>query len=312
MTGRNFLIQSLVALGVFAGSSSALAQSNFGTMQLSRGFTPDPMVASGTSGGAMAASNMNSSCTGWISSTPDHILAMNTAFPFLRVFAQSDSDTTLVIQGPNGSVWCNDDTYDRNPAIENAFPAGMYKVWIGSYQQGQNASYQLKVTELRTVTPSGSSGSSNNGTVNSGTQTQSAGLAALEIRARRGNFRPVKLRSGFPNDPRLLSGSSGGSVDAQALGGACRGWVARRPDHLLTLQSAFDFFRIFVNSSSDTTLVVLTPTGQWLCNDDTYERNPAVEQNSWAPGKYLVWVGSYQSGEVAPYTIGFTELRDRH
>lgn len=310
------MIGKLASVGVVVAlfiSSTAFAQSNFGTVNLTTGFTPDPQVFSGTSGGAMAAQNMNSACRGWISPTPDHLLVLNSAFSFLRVFVESSADTTLVVQLPNGQMLCNDDAYGNNPAVEQSWSPGTYKIWIGSYQQGQNSQYTLKLTELRSQVPSGSSPAATTTTTTAtSANPASPGIGALQIRSRRGNFKPMRLRTGFRPDPKLTSGRSGGRVDATPLGGTCKGWIADRPDHIVNLQSAFNFFRIFINSSADTTLVVLTPTGQWLCNDDAFGNNPAVDQQIWAPGKYLVWVGSYNQGEISPYTIGFTEIPDQH
>src|SRR5690349_7631067 len=91
-------------------ASIAQAQpSNFGTVSLQSGFMPDPHQTGGTSGGQNAASQINGSCRGWISATPDHILVLRTPFAFLRIFAEASSDTTLVMQSmANGQTWCAD------------------------------------------------------------------------------------------------------------------------------------------------------------------------------------------------------------
>ncbi|MCS6797551.1 MAG: hypothetical protein NZ898_03295 [Myxococcota bacterium] len=285
--------------GSLLGTSSAAAQSNFGTIVLRSGFTPDPHIVNGVSGGSQPASNLAPGCRGFVTAQPDHILNLTTPFTFLRIFAESAADTTLVVQQPTGAIVCNDDTYGRNPAIEGTFPAGTYRIWIGSYHAGQHAQYQLKLTELRAVVPGG-------GAV--GVGVVAGPNPGLDVNARRGNFRPVSLRSGFLPDPRRLTGTSGGAFDAAQLGGGCRGWVAARPDHVVTLRSGFNFLRMYVSSQADTTLVVRTPDGRWLCNDDTFGTNPSIESPSWGPGRYLVWVGSYQQGVMAPYQIFFTEL----
>lgn len=309
---------ALSAVGVMLFVGMAQAQpSNFGTVALQGGFMPDPHQSGGTSGGSTNAQQMNASCRGWISAQPDHILQLRTPFNWLRIFAESDSDTTLVVQSmSSGQVWCADDTFGRNPGVEGTFPAGSYRVWVGSYTQGQNARYTIKFTELRNVQPGSGGGGS---TVQVQTQTQVgtggsgviAGTGTLDLLGRRGNFRGVKLRTGFPRDPRTLRGQSGGRFNAtQILGNTCRGWVAQRPDHIVTLQSGFAFFRFFVRSSADTTLAILTPDGRWLCNDDTNGTNPIVDVQNANPGNYRVWVGSYRQGEIAPYTIGFSEFRN--
>jgi len=299
---------AVIISGLVAVSGAEAQRSNFGTITLLPGFTPDPHNAAGTSGGAANASNTNSSCRGWISSTPDHIFRAGRDFNFLRIFAESSGDTTLVIQTPNGQMRCNDDTYGRNPMVEGRFPAGTYRIWIGSYSEGENLRYQLKLTELQSVTGSSGSGNANqNQNQNSGTGDANRGL---QIESTNGNFDAVNLRSGFTPDPHRTNGVSGGELNSTRLGNDCRGWIAGRPDHIVRLRGNFNFFRIFVNSDSDTTLVVRTPNGRFLCNDDARGLNPAITRDRWRRGMYRVWVGSYSEGDNSNYNIGFTELRN--
>ena len=131
---------------------AAALQSNFGTITLATGFTPDPHVAQGTSGGAINASTWNPTCSGWVSQTPDHIFVAPTVFANLRFLINSAQDTTLVIQKPDGTYLCADDTEGLNPIVQGAFPPGTYKLWIGSYEQGASAAYRLGVTELSSTT----------------------------------------------------------------------------------------------------------------------------------------------------------------
>lgn len=125
-------------------------QSNFGTVALSSGFTPDPHVVNGTSGGQLSASStMGGHCRGWIAQRPDHIVYLNTYFNHMRFEAMSGQDTTLVVRGPSG-VLCDDDGGgNRNPRIQSSLPPGRYEVWVGSYNQGQYAPYQLHLSEFR-------------------------------------------------------------------------------------------------------------------------------------------------------------------
>ncbi len=203
---------------------------------------------------------------------------------------------------------CDDDTYGTNPAVEGSFPAGTYRIWVGSYRQGENSNYQLYFTELRSVTPSSLGGTGGTGSSGGGAGGGAA-LQQLDMSGTQANFQSVRVRPGFTPDPARSRGRSGGEVNANQLGGACRGWVARRPDHFVQLQRNFAFLRIFVDSSADTTLVVRTPGGQILCNDDTYGLNPSVEQQSWPQGQYQVWVGSYSEGDHDRYQLNVTELR---
>lgn len=136
-------------------------ESNFGTVSLRTGFMPDPKVAQGRSGGARDAQTLNSECRGWIDANkPDHIFVAETAFGMnFRILAHSTSqptkDITLVIQKPDGTFVCNDDAAPpaTDPIIANQnFMPGIYKVWVGSYQQGEFADYRIGFTEMSNVT----------------------------------------------------------------------------------------------------------------------------------------------------------------
>lgn len=137
-----------------AGAAAAAGGSNFGTVQLNAGFVPDPHTASGTSGGSIDASTWQAGCNGFVTTQPDHLFVAATAFANLRVMAHSTGDITLVVQKPDGTYLCNDDTDGTDPLVEGAFPAGTYKVWIGSYQAGTNSPYTLGFSELSSVMPS--------------------------------------------------------------------------------------------------------------------------------------------------------------
>lgn len=123
-------------------------QSNFGTVTLEAGFVPDPHVVSGTSGGNIDASTLSAGCSGWVSSTPDHILDARGAFSTMRILGHSSGDVTLVVQKPDGSYLCNDDAEGTDPVVEGSFAAGSYRIWVGSYEQGRNAQYRLGFSEL--------------------------------------------------------------------------------------------------------------------------------------------------------------------
>jgi len=123
------------------------------------------------------------------------------------------------------------------------------------------------------------------------------------------NFGSVSLNTGFMPDPQMMSGTSGGGMSASAMGGSCRGWITPQPDHYMFLNTPFGWMRVFVRAGGDTTLVIRGPMPSMMtqCNDDRFGLNPAVE-GSWGPGQYHIWVGSYSSGQMIPYQIGFTEI----
>ena len=128
---------------------------HFGRVALNPGFTPDPYTTGGTSGGTVNAQTLDENCSGWISETPDHILDASDAFAVLRVLAKAEEerrDLTLVIQKPDESYLCADDTdTGLNPIISSAFPTGTYKVWLGSFLQEEETAYRLGFTELDSI-----------------------------------------------------------------------------------------------------------------------------------------------------------------
>jgi hypothetical protein len=142
---------------VAAGAGAAAldttgGEANFGTVSLQPGFTPDPSIHSGTSGGAVAANGVSPACAGYVSARPDHLFNAAGSFTNLRILVNSSADTTLVVRRPDGTFMCNDDSDGTNPAVAGVFPPGQYRIWVGSYQQGQNAPYKLGFTELASVT----------------------------------------------------------------------------------------------------------------------------------------------------------------
>jgi hypothetical protein len=119
----------------------------------------------------------------------------------------------------------------------------------------------------------------------------------------------VQLQRGFMPDPRILSGNAGGPIEARSFNPSCRGYVTSQPSHVIRSPSGFANLRIVVRSNpTDTTLMVMLPNGQVLCDDDGGEGfNPLVTLSS-PGGPIRIWVGTYSSSGVGgAYTIGFTE-----
>lgn len=127
---------------------------SFGTISLLTGFLPDPAVAEGRLGGTRDATSLDVGCVGWIDQAPGHTLDLRVDFSWLRVMVKSVVDATLVVRSPDGRLICNDDFDGLNPAVDGAFAAGVYEIWVGSYEQGVQETYRLGVSELQSVTPS--------------------------------------------------------------------------------------------------------------------------------------------------------------
>lgn len=131
------------------GSPPAPAQ----MVRLARGFQPDPWITRGVAGGPIRATSFDRSCRGSVPSSPQHLLMLQDDVPILRVMVNSAADTTLVIRGPDGLYTCNDDSEGFRPAIERAWGAGTYQIWVGRYSGGM-APYTLGISERAEARPS--------------------------------------------------------------------------------------------------------------------------------------------------------------
>lgn len=126
-------------------------QPNFGSLSLRSGFTPDPRVVSVRSGGEIDAQTIGPDCQGFISDAPDLRLFYTAGSLPLIISVASATDTTLVVNGPDGQWYCDDDggVNGLNPSIRFEEPdSGRYEIWIGTYGSTANARARLHISEL--------------------------------------------------------------------------------------------------------------------------------------------------------------------
>ncbi len=268
-------------------------------VQLATGFTPDPVRARGRTVGRTALRTRAPSCEGFAGSEPDHLLELQTDFGFLRMFLVSAQDLTLAVRGPDGGWRCSTAHGDLPALQEGRFSAGRYEIWVGGPSLGGRAEYELSVTEFHTVGPS-----------NDDSLRRSGGIdVGLDVRAEEGRFRGRRIRRGFLPDPIEDRATSGGALDVRLLGADCRGFVDATPNHVLTLRNDFDYLRVQLGGGlGETSLVLRTPDGRYLCSAPD-EAQAFVDQDAWAAGVYLIWVGSRRPETTPDYAICYTEAR---
>jgi hypothetical protein len=123
-----FLKAGAMALALCASSASAQQ-----TINLSAGFLPDPVEVQVYSGGGVDASSLGGSCVGMIADSPDVVVNFRSQGGTLSFTHGSSGDTSLVINGPDGRYYCNDDTNGLNPVLTwGSAPSGQYDVWVGA------------------------------------------------------------------------------------------------------------------------------------------------------------------------------------
>ncbi len=119
------------------------------------------------------------------------------------------------------------------------------------------------------------------------------------------------LDEGFLPDPYELDLTAGGSI-AVDLGACAYGHVAMAPDlDLYYTTSGNSDLYFFAVSGSDTMILVNTPSGDWLCDDDSYDDgDPLLVIPAAEDGLYNVWVGTYGE-DTAPATLFISEVDPR-
>lgn len=109
----------------------------------------------------------------------------------------------------------------------------------------------------------------------------------------------IAIMQGFQPDPFRVRVIGGGDVDAltRNLGEGCVGMISVTPDFRVRAQTPLPLLRfIYISETitTDTTLVVRTPTGEFLCNNNSAGLfNPTVDAVNAPPGDYAVWVGGF-------------------
>ena len=88
-------------------------------------------------GSTDAARTLGGACVGGIAEAPDYRIDFAAGQYVLQFYVRSNEDTTLVINAPDGSWYCNDDTDGFDPAVFFQSPmSGQYDIWIGTFSGG--------------------------------------------------------------------------------------------------------------------------------------------------------------------------------
>ena len=281
---------ALVAVASGAHAQDTSLNATYGSYNLSSGFQPDPYQVSVTAGGSIDASHLGSPCRGSVASAPDVQLTFTAGQLPLYLVVNANSDTTLVVNGPDGLWYCDDDSNGGvNPQVTwNSPSSGVYDIWVGTYSGGTTPA-TLSFTEL-----------TNGQARNPAPSYPNSGLTAA--------FGEVALSAGFRPDPRRVSMTAGGTIAASAVSSSCTGSIAEAPDYQITYTAGSLPLAIRTEAATDTTLVINGPDGAWYCDDDSGDgTNALVRFAKPGSGIYDIWVGTYGGG-TNPAVLVITEL----
>jgi len=264
---------------------------NYGVIQLSAGFLPDPYEASALAGGDINAGHLENYCVGNASAAPDFRLDWTGRGDDLHIAFRADDsgDATLIIRLPDGSWSCNDDSefggFNPIVSIESA-ATGIYDIWIGTYNSDVFVQGTLRISEIY-----------------SEELVDAAGTGEALDPFSDPNYGQLDLAAGFRNDPATIEGIAGGPNDISTtmpqIG--CFGHFSTAPDFRVQWTGSTQGLRMFFEATEegeDSVILINTPDGQWLCNDDAHEYsvNPMLDLNGYGEGQYDIWVGSYNAG----------------
>lgn len=112
----------LIVSAPLAHAQTLDAEPRFGSLSLTSGFSPDPILSEFTPGGADSASTLPPECVGYINdSQPDFRLSFQANSNPLGILVNSSADTTLLVSDPDGTWHCNGDAFylaDTNPGVK--------------------------------------------------------------------------------------------------------------------------------------------------------------------------------------------------
>lgn len=138
---KNWIVVPITLAGIFASITLVSSQ----PLPITPDFKPDPLVLTGTSGGAK-----DSQGCGKIGEDPNHIIRLSSNFKYLRFSLEGEGEPTLLIESPSGSRSCvlYDSTAGGKIQSSGFWEMGTYLIYIGD-RSGQKHSYTLSITQVR-------------------------------------------------------------------------------------------------------------------------------------------------------------------
>jgi hypothetical protein len=281
-------------------------------VDLEAGFLLDPYLLRVAGGGPLVAEQFQEGCAGFVGEEPDVTLNWSGDSPVLYLYFYSDADPVLLVETPSGEMLCNDDagleTTDPLIAIEE--PAeGAYNIYVGTFRPGELALGFLAITEVEpgnglatlSLTPL-LARSDRHAPVSTGPGP--AILPDIEVfdlsLGSNGVFGDRRLEAGFaPIEQPAAGGGDLPIAGLDGLGGECRGFVSLLPAYSFSLAEAGDLL-VFFEALQDSTLLVVGPAGELLCNDNSGSANlnPLVSIVGGGAGRYVVYIGNHIPDDI--------------
>jgi hypothetical protein len=288
------------------------------TLDMAAGFALDPFLVSLNGGGERDAATFDADCVGYVNDQPVMTTHWEGAVDELRVFFYSDSDSTLVIQQPDGSFVCADDAADNvlDPEITFTAPmTGAYKLWIGSFDENQLIPGLLVITArpdfgLAEFDPSTLVRRAPIEPEVDMAETSGPAIAAKEI---------VTTAEVISTDAVITTATTvtaslvaSGTVPSFEVSGddaVCGGMIGDVPDFIVDVPEGIELLRIMFEAEQDSSLVVVHGEEGSFCADDSADltnANPVLDIEAPEAGYYGIYVGRFNEDEPVGGTLTVT------
>jgi hypothetical protein len=244
----------------------------------------DPEPIRGSAEGELDASELGTRCRGYVPRHPQATLHTEQAGQARLDVSGSSEDLVMAVRTPEGAWRCDDDSGDGTlPRLTLDLSPGEHRVHVGTYHSGRSVPFTLTVDAELTDAP-----------------TVAGGVAPEATPA----FATVRVGAAPPSG--VWAGHTAGWVDASRLDGSCRGAVPIAPHLRLHAIESQRVRLVTRDNSEDLVMVVRTPSGHYVCDDDSGSgTNPQIEL-ALMPGDTAVWVGVYDEDDEATFSLGLS------
>ena len=276
------------------------------TLDMQAGFALDPFLVSLNGGGELDASTLDPACVGYINDRPVMTADWEGAVDFLRIFFYSDSDSTLVIQRPDGSYLCADDA-DENvldaEVVADQPQRGKYNIWVGSYEPNQLIPGLLVITARPDL---GLSAFDPRALVKREpievdvAEPEPAAVAAKEAVTPTQEIAADSVISADTTVTATLTAAGmTPSFEVSGEEAVCGGMIGDQADFVIDVPEGTAALRIMFEAEQDSSLVVVHADSTFCADDDTETRNanPVLDLEAPEPGLYGIYIGRFNEDE---------------
>ena len=262
-------VASLMALAAPSLAQDFSGAPSYGTLD----FNGTSASQAARAGGALGLDRLEVGCPGYASAQPSFNIRVDQSGP-LYIAAGSDEDLTMAVRAPDGTISCDDDSAgDLNPGIsfDEAAP-GVYEVWVGTFAAG--VGYPQIIAHVSS----------------SRFDTDNPFIVRADPMA--DGERTQRLSdSGGTWSTSVIAG---GPASLDVLGDEenwCSGYSGNQPDLVVDYARGDRRAYWLLESEGDTTLAIVTPSGETFCNDDQIGLDAGIMIDRPEPGRYAIFAG---------------------